>query len=53
MGEVEVSRRTAVKLVLGFALVGALGGLTAKESGSWGESEEDEPPSKRAERRRR
>lgn len=27
------------------ALMGGIGGVTAKESGEWGESEDDEPPS--------
>lgn len=34
-------------LYLGAALFGAIGGVTAKESGDWGESEDDEPPSRK------
>jgi len=35
----------AVAAFAGAALLGAIGGATAKENGSWGESEDDEPPS--------
>jgi len=43
----SVDRREFIGAVAGFALaaaLGAIGGLTAKESGSWAESPEEEPP---------
>jgi len=43
-----LSRRDFIKLgavFIGSAVCGGIGGVTAKESGEWGESEDDEPPS--------
>jgi len=37
----------AVVALIGAAALGGIGGATAKENGSWGESEEDEPPSRK------
>ena len=45
-----MDRREFIKVVALFAAsaaAGGIGGLTAKESGDWGESEDDEPPSRK------
>lgn len=47
MAEVVITRRQAIGLMVGAALLGAVGGLTAKESGDWSESDDDEPPSRK------
>lgn len=48
-----MNRREFIGIVaayIGAAALGAFGGLTAEEDGVWGESEDDEPPSRKEER---